>query len=128
MVDNNRDERELEAEAAARIVSEETRKAEAWLAGLNVVPVIVHLRDELERTRVAELARTQRRLHGADEKTLSEAEMLSKRLANKVLHLPLTRMKELASRPDGYLYVEALRLIFAPDAQPLARREEDEGS
>jgi glutamyl-tRNA reductase len=115
VVERNRGEREREAQAAERIVSEETEKAEAQIAGLEVVPTIVALRAEVERIRAAELARTLRRMGAADPRALQEAEALSRRLANKILHSPASRLTELATRDDAYLYVHALRQVFALD-------------
>lgn len=115
VVERNREEREREAQAAECIIGKEAERAEAQIAGLEVVPTIVALRAEVERIRAAELARTLRRMGDADERALQEAEALSRRLANKILHLPAMRLTELAARDDAYVYVHAVRQVFALD-------------
>jgi glutamyl-tRNA reductase len=116
-VESNRGERAREATLAEGIVVEEVGKAEAWLAGLEVVPTIVALRGEIERLRNAELARSLRRLSDADERTRQEIEAFSRRLTNKILHVPTTRLQDLAARDDTYVYVRAVRRLFALDEQ-----------
>jgi glutamyl-tRNA reductase len=113
-VEFNKGEREREAQVAERIVCEEVERAEARIAGLEVVPTIIALRAEVERMRAAEVARTLRRM-GADEKAEQEVEALSRRLANKILHAPAMRLTELAAREDAYVYVHALRHVFDLD-------------
>jgi glutamyl-tRNA reductase len=113
-VEHNRGEREREAQVAERIVCEEVERAEARIAGLEVAPTIIALRAEVERIRAVELARTLRRM-AANEKAQEEVEALSRRLANKILHSPAMRLTELAAREDAYVYVHALRHVFALD-------------
>ncbi len=102
--------RKHEADKVRQILDEEVRTFIAWLHSLDVVPVIVALRQhfqsfmksELEHAKLADLTEEQRAL----------VENLVRRYMNKLLHKPVTRLKEAAEAEDGVAYVEALNYLF----------------
>ncbi len=45
-------------------------------------------------------------------------DQLSRRLAAKILHTPLARVKDLANSKQGHLYLAVLRELFELDSEP----------
>jgi glutamyl-tRNA reductase len=66
----------------------------------------------------AELARLEARLPGLDETTRAEVAHSVHRVVQTLLHAPTVRVKELAERPGGGAYADALRELF--DLDPAA--------
>ena len=111
----NHREREGEITEAERIVGEELGRMNGWLAGLEVVPTIAALRGAVETIREAELARLGGKLADLSPAQREQVEKLTAAIVKKILHLPTVRLKQLASEPDAYLYLEALRRLFDLD-------------
>ncbi len=103
----------LEAERVQAIIAEEVSVFERWQASLSVVDTISDLRHYVDTLRQQELARTLRHLSP----TLSEREAnamqeLTMRLMNKLLHIPMLRLKDAAVAGQGHIYAEAMRYLF----------------
>jgi len=110
--------RQAEAEAAERIVLAELADFEAWQRGLVVAPAIVALRNRAHEHLHAELERALtgrlKHLPEADRATLRH---VMDGAANKLLHLPTTRLRAAASSSDGADLVRAVTHLFdLPDA------------
>jgi glutamyl-tRNA reductase len=101
-----------EVEHVERIIAQECAAFERWLRSLSVTGTIVDLREHLEELRRQELMRTLRRLPHLSEREAAAIQELTTRLLNKVLHKPLTRLKEAAAAGQGHVYAEALRYLF----------------
>ncbi|WP_069803164.1 glutamyl-tRNA reductase [Thermogemmatispora onikobensis] len=96
-----------------RIIAEEVEAFARWLSSLSVTDTIVELREHVEALRQQELARTLRQLAPSlSERELAAIQELTTRLMNKVLHKPVTRLKEAAVAGRGHVYAEALRYLF----------------
>ena len=110
VVGANLEKRRIEAEKVQGILKEEVQAFLAWINSLEVVPAIVALRQhfqsfmdsELDQARFAELTDEQR----------AEVANLVRRYMNKVLHMPVIRLKEAAEVDDGMGYVAALSYLF----------------
>ncbi len=107
-----------EVEHVQAIIAEEVNAFERWMRSLSVVGTISDLRGHVDTLRRQELARTMQRLSS----TLSERESvaieeLTTRLMNKLLHVPMLRLKDAAVEGQGYVYVEALRYLFDLEEQ-----------
>ena len=113
--------REREAAQAERIVGEELRAFEVWQRSLELTPTIVALRERFSRIVESELAKTLKRLEDLGPEERRVLEQMSQATVNKLLHVPLTELKEGAGAPDGALLIAAARRLF-----DLAD-EEDEG-
>ena len=83
-----------------------------------VAPTVVALRAKAAEVVAAELARLDGRIAGLDARARSEIAQSMHRIADKLLHAPTVRVKELAGSPDGDSYETALRVLFDldPDA------------
>jgi glutamyl-tRNA reductase len=93
-------------------------EARAFMGGqreARLAPTIRALRARAEQLRQQELARAAARLAGLDERERAAVEAVTRRLVDKLLHDPMVRGKALAARPDGDLYVAALRELYGLD-------------
>jgi glutamyl-tRNA reductase len=109
----------LSGDAAARaeaIVAEEAERFRAWQASRGVVPAIASLRARAEAIREGELARASSRLARLSEDERRAVEALTAQIVNKLLHEPTVRLKEAAAGAEGSVYADAVRHLFALDA------------
>jgi len=100
-----------EAARAETIVVHESERFREWQASLDVVPAIASLRERAERIRSGELAKAEGRLEGLSESERRTVESLTTQIVNKLLHLPIVRLKE-AAAAEGPAYVETARHLF----------------
>ncbi len=102
-------------EASARaeeIVAEEAGKFAAWLAALDVAPVVAALHRRADAIRVRELERASARLGRLSEAERRDVEALTAQIVAKLLHDPTVRVKE-----GGREHADALRSLFALDEE-----------
>lgn len=116
VVEINKSERDKEAVKARRIVDEEALNFQSWLKGLAVVPTIAALRKKADDICQTELERTLCRLRhlSPDEQKIIEKMALS--ISTKLLHEPLTYLKDESCKEQGNIKVEMIRAAFGlPD-------------
>ena len=90
-----------------------------WLGSLDVTPTIVALRGKFETIRRRELDG----YRNAPPQERELAERVTRAFMNKLLHAPVTRLKELPSESDKLRCSEALNRLFElehPPADPEA--------
>jgi glutamyl-tRNA reductase len=104
--------------AARRVVAEEVAAFASWQQSASVEPTVTALRAKAAAVVAAELSRLNRRLPDLSPRERAEVAGTVHRVVDKLLHAPTVRVKELAERPDGHGYAEALRDLFDlyPDA------------
>jgi len=112
VVDGNIKERRKEAEKAEKIVEEEVGTFEKWIASLQVVPTIVQLRQSVDLMRAAELEKSLGKLSHLPEKDREQVALLTQSIVNKILHSPLTVLKESSRTPEAGVYLEVTRKLF----------------
>ncbi len=100
-----------EAERAEAIVEHEAERFRDWQASLRVVPAIASLRERAESIRSGELAKAESRLEGLSESERRTVESLTTQIVNKLLHVPIVRLKQ-AAATEGTGYVEVARDLF----------------
>jgi glutamyl-tRNA reductase len=107
-----------EVDAVRRIVTEEVAAFLSARVQANVTPTVVALRTMATEVVDAELARLAARLPELDEASRAEVLRSMRRVADKLLHQPTVRVKELADETGAVSYAAALRELFAldPDA------------
>jgi len=110
----NAEERRRETVRAEGIVQEEVERFDGWLSALQAVPTIRRLRARAEAVRSAELEKAVARL-GLGEEVRRGVEALTRAIVNKLLHAPVSRLRERAERDEGLAYLEAARVLFALD-------------
>jgi len=105
-------------ERARRIVAEEVAGRIGAHAATAVTPTVAALRARAAEVVETELARLDARLPGLDEVTRAEVARSVHRVVQALLHAPTVRVKQLAERPGGGAYADALRELF--DLDPAA--------
>jgi glutamyl-tRNA reductase len=100
-----------EAEKAEIIVREEVDAFSRWLTQLEVTPTIVALREKAETIRRGELEKTLRVLKDVSPREREALESLTTAIVNKLLHGPITRLKDREGE-DGALDIDATRRLF----------------
>ncbi len=113
VVGDNIARREQEAVKAEAMVEEQVAAFYAWLNSLDVVPTIVSLRRQFEATMAVELERA--RLSGFSEEQQQRVAALLRSYTNKLLHGPVTRLKEASEGGDGRTHVHAVQYLFGLD-------------
>lgn len=101
-----------EVDAAWRIVAEESAEFAARDRAVLAAPLITALRSRASELVGAELTRLRARLPALDDHERSETETAMHRVAQKLLHRPTVRIRELSAAADGELYVDALYQVF----------------
>src|SRR5881296_2445140 len=94
VVDANIRERLREAQRGEALVEREVAKFRARLGDVEVIPTIVSLRERLEEIRAGEVRRALARLPDASPETRAALEALSAGIVNKILHAPITKLRE----------------------------------
>jgi glutamyl-tRNA reductase len=110
----NAEERRRETVRAEAIVQEEVERFDGWLSALQAVPTIRRLRARAEAIRQGELDKALGRL-GLGETERQAVEALTRAIVNKILHAPVSRLRERAEREEGIAYLEAAKVLFALD-------------
>jgi len=114
VANENVEERRRELVRAEAIVVEEQQRFDGWFAALRAVPTIKHLRARAEEIRSAELERSLGRL-GFGESEREAVDVLTRSIVNKILHTPLTRLRQEAEREEGMAILEVARSLFGLD-------------
>ncbi|WP_304452220.1 glutamyl-tRNA reductase [Nocardiopsis sp. YSL2] len=98
------------------IVDEEVTEFRTVRRANEVTPTVVALRAQAKGVVEAELSRLHGRLPAdLDDRAREEITRAMRRVADKLLHRPTVRVKELAAAPDGESYEAALRELFDLD-------------
>lgn len=101
-----------DAAAARLIVAAELSDYLAAQRQAEVTPTVAALRQRAADVVEAEVLRLEGRLPDLDAAQRDEVAKTVRRVADKLLHAPTVRVKQLASTGDGDLYAAALRELF----------------
>jgi glutamyl-tRNA reductase len=101
-------------EAAHRIIDAEVESLQAARRAARATPILAAMRATATEAAHTELDRLSKRLDGMDGDALQEVSRTVQRIVDKMLHQPTVRARELAGRPDGEVYVDALHALFTP--------------
>ncbi|MBW8750190.1 MAG: glutamyl-tRNA reductase [Propionibacteriales bacterium] len=116
--DLDRNGERAEVAGVRTIVAEELSAFLSARRSASVTPTVVALRTMATGVVDAELERLSGRLPGLDDAARAEIEQAVRRVADKLLHQPTVRVKELANETGAVSYATALAELFAldPDA------------
>jgi glutamyl-tRNA reductase len=103
--------------AVRRVVTEEVTSFLAARRSSAVTPTVVALRTMATGVVDAEMARLGARLPDLDPDARSEVEHAVRRVADKLLHQPTVRVKELANETGAVSYATALAELFSLDPE-----------
>jgi glutamyl-tRNA reductase len=116
VIDSNMKERIKEAGRAEEIVDREVQAFCTRMQTREVAPTIVLLRETLERVRREEIERHRKLLRDLtpeqQQATLAIVDQITQAMMNKILHHPISQIKELAGDPQAADFVETVRRIF----------------
>jgi glutamyl-tRNA reductase len=116
VIDSNMKERIKEAGRAEEIVDHEVRAFCTRMQSREVAPTIVQLRDAVEKIRREEIERHRKLFRDMSpeqqETALAAIDQVTQSLMNKILHHPISLMKEMAADPEGAEFIETVRKIF----------------
>jgi glutamyl-tRNA reductase len=107
----------VEVLGVRRIVAEEIQAFLAARRVANVTPTVVALRTMATGVVDAELARLDSRLPDLAPEVRAELALAVRRVADKLMHQPTVRVKELANTSGAVSYAAALAELFALDQQ-----------
>jgi len=105
-------DRHREAERAEAIVAAEVERFSARLQTLDVVPTIVSFQEHLETIRQAEIDRVRGRLGPVTPKQELALETLTRGIINKIMHTPISELKNVAGQPEATTVLDAFRRMF----------------
>lgn len=130
VVANHVADRHREAERAEAIITAEVEKFTARRSTQQVVPTIVSLQEHLEEIRRAELERVRGKLATLTPEQQSAVDALTRGIVNKVLHTPISTLKDAASNGDGNASaaVDLIKRIFNLEESELQRKSNSAGS
>lgn len=113
-------DRQHEIPHVEAIVDQEVAAFEAWLRGVEVMPVIADLRQKAEEIRQRELERALRHLPDLDPQAREHIQHLSRALVNKLLHEPTLRLRAEANNGHAAEYAATVRDLFGlvTESQP----------
>ncbi|GAB4009492.1 glutamyl-tRNA reductase [Nocardioides ultimimeridianus] len=100
-----------------RILAEEVTAFLAARRQASVTPTVVALRSMATSVVDAEMTRLESRLPGLEPAVLAEVRSAVRRVADKLLHEPTVRVKELANEQGAVSYAAALAELFALDPE-----------
>jgi len=112
VVEANKKQREREAVWAEEIVQEEVQRTMRRLASRDLAPTIVALEDRLNAIRAGEIERYQGRLGQLTAEQRQAVDALTRGIINKVLHGPISELKNGAGQPEQAALVRLVHKIF----------------
>lgn len=112
--------RSPEVEDARALVRSEVHDFLGVRRAASVAPTVVALRTMAQQVVAGEMKRLDARLPSLDDNERDEVQRTLRRIADKLLHMPTVRVKELSADPDALDYAAALRELFALDPQAVA--------
>jgi len=118
VVDANLRERAREAQRAETLVEREVGKFLARQGDAEVIPTIVSLRERLEEIRLGEVKKTLARLPDAPPETRAAIEALSSAMVNKILHAPITKLRESSRAGASRTWQEIVHELFGLGRRP----------
>ncbi len=112
VTNRNLKERKKAVHEAEKLVEDEVNKFLNWLGELSLVPTIVALKEKFEIVRKQELDEAVSKLSDLSEKELEVIDAMSKGIINKLLHEPITEIKNVHARGEVLKDIALLKKIF----------------
>ncbi len=111
MIEDNMEIRKQEADAANKLVEAAAKEFMNWKESLNVVPVIISLRNKVKGILEIELSR-----YIGDKK---EKDLIINSLTNKILHEPTMLIKKASANPEEISSIETIKALFNLNSEDL---------
>ncbi len=123
IVQKNLDMRRSEIPAVRRIVDDELNDFIKWYNSLEVGPTIKMLRDKIEKIRVDEIKRNKNRMNGTDTEIVEE---ITRSIVNKILHEPLTNLKNVENGTSLVDRVKLMKSLFGLSEESGGKKDEQD--
>lgn len=108
--------RESEARLAEHVVENELELFERWMESLEVMPVVVGLREKGDEVIARVLAENENRWGDLSDRDRERVETLARTIVGRMLHEPTVRLKEIAGTDESYEVLAMVRDLFGLDA------------
>jgi glutamyl-tRNA reductase len=105
-------ERRKEASAAESLVELEVHEFLVWRQSLEVVPLLVELRQRADEIRKAEVEKAKKRLGPITPEQEQALEAVTTAIVNKLLHPPTVHIKEIASNGHAKEHMALIRKLL----------------
>jgi len=102
---------------AERLIDAELDELERWARSIELTPTIIALRDRVRGLLRGELEKTLPKLAIAESER-KKLEGMVEAMANKLLHAPLTELKQSQASTDGATLLEAVQRLFRLGEEP----------
>ncbi len=102
-----RSQRRSEIDSVNVLIDQEVERFTASMAGRSVEPLLAAFRQEVERLRADEVARL-----GTDEEDRIRLDAATRAIVNKLLHRPMTELRDAAGTARGDRLAASLRELF----------------
>ena len=117
VVERNLSGRQAEARRAESLIDHELERFTRWLDTLEVLPTITALQARGESVARHVLRENEHRWEALSEADRERLEVLAATIAKRLLQQPIMKLKGSADEHATYAYIQALRELFALDAQ-----------
>lgn len=114
-LESNMAQREAEVPKVRAIVAEERAGFEAYLASLDVVPIIVDIRNQADSIRQDEIRKAVRRMPDLTPEMERQIDVLTRSIVSKILHSPTTKLRSEANSHHAADYASIARALFGLD-------------
>ncbi len=112
VVEANIHERIKAAAAAEKIVDQEAQSFSQKIKSHEIAPVVVQIQNRIEEICDMELQRSLKKLGPQDPKQIEELESMAARIAGKIAHPLLMKLKSVHGSSQEVAYMEMIRQIF----------------
>ena len=109
------EQREAEVPHVKEILVQELTNFMDYIATLDVIPIIIKMRQQADAIRLAELEKTIRSIPDLHPETQQRIDALTRSIVNKILHSPTARLREEANGPNAVDYADIARGLFGFD-------------
>jgi glutamyl-tRNA reductase len=114
-LENSLAQRQSQIPRVQAILAEEQAGFEAYLATLDIVPLIAEIHRRADGIRQDEIEKTMRRMPGLTPELERHIEALTASIVKKILHSPITRLRAEAGGPNAADYANLTRCLFELD-------------
>jgi glutamyl-tRNA reductase len=114
-LDSDLAKREAEVPKVKTIIAEERASFEEFLATLDMIPVIVDIRNQADSIRQKEMRKAIRRMPDLTPEIEQQIDVLTRSIVNKILHSPTVQLKKEANSHIATEYANIARALFGLD-------------
>lgn len=107
--------RNAEVPHVKQILGEEKAIFDAFLASLDMLPLISDLKQQAEQIRRSELQKTLRKLPNLNEAERERIEILTQSLVKKLIDAPAGKLRKVSASSHAVCYAQATRVLFNMD-------------